>query len=141
MNSYDCSECPLSWEDRSYEGDCDCGCYVYGDLYGNKTLCHLPDFIKRIIARHKENKIAKIEAKQYDGIAERYEEQQKRGNAMRTSIKEILLKDRYDGEELFICHENGGNLYKLDTESILIEAPMRLIWKYEELLEQEKNAE
>lgn len=138
MNSCDCSECPLSWEDRSYEGDCDCGCYVYGDLYGNKTLCHFPDFIKHIIAKHKENKIAKIEAKQYDGMAEWYEEQQKREIAMRTAIKEVLLKDRYDGEELFICHENEGKLYKLDTESVLIEAPMRLIWKYEELLD-EKN--
>lgn len=136
MKSYDCENCPLSWEERSYEGDCDCGCYIYGDLYGRKAFCYLPNFIKGIIAHHKENKIAKMEAKQYEGIAEWYEEQHKREIAMRTAIKEVLLTDRYDGER-FICHENGGKLYKLDTDSVLLDGAMELIWRYEELLSED----
>lgn len=49
----DCSECPLCWEDWCYEGDSDCGCYIYDDLYGYKFLCYLPGFVKRLIANYK----------------------------------------------------------------------------------------
>lgn len=134
---HSCEYCPLSWEERGCEGDCDCGCYIYKeDLYdGQKLFCKLPLFVKYKISRHIKKKIEKQQAHQYDGITEWYEKRQKMEQAMRTAIKEALLYDHYDGE-LFICNESNGKLYKLDTESILREAPLRLIDRYEELLSQ-----
>ncbi len=137
MKSCDCENCSLSWEDRSYEGECnDCGCLVYGDLYGNKFLCRFPEFIKWKIAKRKQKKIDEKQAKQYEGIGKWFDEQQKRENAMRTAIKEVLLTDRYDGKECSICREDNGKLFKIDTDSLLIESHMRLIWRYEELLQE-----
>ncbi len=57
LRDCECETCPLSWEDRGYEGDVDCGCYIYDDLYGNKALCHIPNFIKHIITKIKERQI------------------------------------------------------------------------------------
>lgn len=132
MKSCDCENCPLSWEERSCEGECDCGCLIYGDLYyGEKLICKFPKRIKWKIVKWKQNKIDKEQARQY--IGEWYEEQQKREIAMRTAIKEVLLTDSYDGER-FICREKDGKLYKLDTDSILLDAAMELIGRYEDLL-------
>ena len=53
----DCKHCPLSWEDRSYEGECnDCGCYMaeYGNDYPKTmAICMLPNWIKKILLRYK----------------------------------------------------------------------------------------
>ena len=52
----DCEHCPLSWEDRSYEGDCDCGCYMAEngeDCPKTLLICMLPDWIKKILLKHK----------------------------------------------------------------------------------------
>lgn len=83
-------------------------------------------------------RIDREQVKQYEGIGEWYEEQQKREIAMHTAIKEVLLTDRYDGER-FICCENSGKLYKLDTDSVLLDGAMELIWRYEELLQEGGN--
>lgn len=40
--SYHCDKCPMCWEDRYYDGDSDCGCYIYGDLRDSCRL--LPIF-------------------------------------------------------------------------------------------------
>lgn len=48
----DCEHCPLSWEVRSYEGDCDCGCYMaeHGDDCPKTLLiCMLPNWVKKIL--------------------------------------------------------------------------------------------
>ena len=143
MKTFDCENCHLSWEDRSYEGECkDCGCMVYGDyLGGGKFICKLPKFIKKKIAKWKQQSIDKQQEHQYDGIEEWFKKEQKREIAMRAAIKEILLTDSYNGEELFICCEYEGNLCKLDTDSLMIESPMRLIWRYEELLKESEDFE
>ena len=53
----DCEHCPLSWEDRSYEGECnDCGCCVAecgNDYPKTMLICMLPNWIKRILLRYK----------------------------------------------------------------------------------------
>ena len=53
----DCEHCPLSWEDRGYEGECyDCGCFMaeFGKDYPKTVLiCMLPNRIKKILLRHK----------------------------------------------------------------------------------------
>lgn len=54
---YNCEHCLLSWEDRSYEGECyDCGCYMadVGEDYPKTLLiCRLPNWIKKILLRYK----------------------------------------------------------------------------------------
>lgn len=48
----DCGKCCLSWEERSYEGDCDCGCVLYGDDGHVGIACFLPNlFLRRLRAR------------------------------------------------------------------------------------------
>ena len=50
----DCENCPLSWEDRGYE-DVDCGCYAAepGEEYPRLAICMLPNWIKKILLRHR----------------------------------------------------------------------------------------
>lgn len=52
----DCECCPLSWEDRGYEGECyDWGCYMAepGKDYPKiSMICVLPNWIKKLILRH-----------------------------------------------------------------------------------------
>lgn len=48
----DCENCPLSWETRNYEGDCNCGCYMAEpgeDCPKSLLICMLPRWIKKII--------------------------------------------------------------------------------------------
>lgn len=52
----DCEHCPLSWEDRSYEGECnDCGCFLAKKGHDNASMliCMLPRWIKKILLKHK----------------------------------------------------------------------------------------
>lgn len=52
-----CECCPLSWEERGYEGECyDCGCCMaeYNQDYPKTELiCMLPNWIKKILLRRK----------------------------------------------------------------------------------------
>ncbi len=95
-----CEDCPLSWEDRSCEGECsDCGCLVYKDLYeGSKPICRLPMRLKRTIAGAKQRKIDKAMAHRYDGVIEWYEEQQKKEWAMMSAVNDVLKK-----RGMFLC--------------------------------------
>lgn len=138
MKKVDCETCPLSWEDRGYEGECyDCGCDVYGDLYGYKLICHFPDFIKRMMRRYVDKKIDKEMEHAYDGIGEWYEEERKKDAAFRQVVEECILKNRY-GEELILCREDVvGNRYKVEISEEFSLARMR----YEEILENGSNQE
>lgn len=52
----DCEHCPSSWEDRSYEGECnDCGCFLAKKGHDNAPMliCMLPKWIKKILLRYK----------------------------------------------------------------------------------------
>lgn len=53
----DCEHCPFSWEDRGYEGEVyDCGCYMAergNDYPKTFMICMLPNWIKKILLRHK----------------------------------------------------------------------------------------
>lgn len=56
----DCEYCPLSWENEGYEGECyDYGCYMaeQGKDYPKTVLiCMLPNWIKKILLKHKVGK-------------------------------------------------------------------------------------
>lgn len=133
MKSHDCETCPLSWEDRGYEGECyDCGCDVYGDLYGDKLICHFPDFIKRMIQKSADKKLEKDMAHAYEGMGEYFEEEQRKDAAFRQAVEECILKNRY-GEELILYREDiAGNRYKVEINEEYSLARMR----YEEVLEE-----
>jgi hypothetical protein len=48
----DCENCPMGWETRSYEGECDdCGCLFDYDFRVPIWKCMLPRWIKNIIAK------------------------------------------------------------------------------------------
>lgn len=136
MKTCDCENCPLSWEDRGYEGECnDCGCAVYGDFYGYKLICHFPNFIKRIIRKIKDRKEQKLLAHQYDGIGEWYEKEQRKDAAFRKAIEECIFNNQY-GEKLILCREGKeGKRYKVEISDEYGLARMR----YEELLEESEG--
>lgn len=134
MKTHDCETCPLSWEDRGYD-DIDCGCWVYEDPYGDEIICQFPNFIKWLILKSKKKKRDKALEHQYDGIAEYFEEEQRKDSAFRQSVEECILKNRY-GEELILCREDiVGNRYKVDITEEYSLARMR----YEEILENGEN--
>lgn len=138
MKTCDCENCPLSWEDRSYEGDCDCGCMAYGDyLGGAKFICRLPQFIKRKITKWKQRRIDKQQAHQYDGIVEWYTEEQRKNRAFRQAIEECIFVNRW-GERLILCSEDkDGKRYKVEISDEYDLARMR----YEELLKESEVTE
>lgn len=53
----DCENCPLGWEDRSYEGECmSCGCYMAErgkDYPKTMLICMLPKWIKKILLKRR----------------------------------------------------------------------------------------
>lgn len=50
----DCESCPMGWESRSYEGECeDCGCLFDKDFNVPIWKCMLPNWVKKIIIRWK----------------------------------------------------------------------------------------
>ena len=50
----DCENCPLSWECRGYEGECeDYGCYIDKDFDTPLFICALPWRIKNLIKKVK----------------------------------------------------------------------------------------
>lgn len=134
MKDCDCENCPLSWEDRNYEGDCDCGCMWYDDLYGYKLVCHLPLFAKHIIYRIKERQKDKHEAKLYDGIVEYHAELQRKGAAMMNALTEELFKSNY-GERLYLCYMDSDDVFHRYGDGDAEHAVCELVaLRYEELL-------
>ena len=50
----DCEHCCISWEDSSYEGECnDCGCCFNYEFDVPIWKCMLPYWVKRLIKRIK----------------------------------------------------------------------------------------
>lgn len=49
----DCENCPMGWDDRSYEGECnDCGCLFDYDFKVPIWKCMLPRWIKVIVFKY-----------------------------------------------------------------------------------------
>lgn len=112
MREIKCEDCPLSWEERGLE-DCDCGCYIYGDLYdGGKLVCHFPESIKRFMAKRAQARMDKQQAHQWDGLFDYYAEQDRKDRAFKQAIEECILNNHY-GEKVFLCTEDkDGKRYK-----------------------------
>lgn len=86
----DCSECPCAWEDRSYEGDCDCGCVASGSMTGKSPVCFLPRCVKRLIRKLADARRDRALCEEYDGIAEWFAESERKDEAMRKAIMETF---------------------------------------------------
>lgn len=137
MKDCDCENCPLSWEVWSYEGDCDCGCMWYDDLYGYKLVCYLPLFAKQIIYRIKRRQKDKHEAKLYDGMVEYYAELQRKGIAMMNAITEELFNSSYR-ERLYLCHmDSDGVFHKHGDGDIPLGVCETVALRYESLIANE----
>ena len=139
MKECNCEYCPLSWEDRGVE-DGDAGCYWYGNLYGTRFMCHMPNFIKKFITNARERQIDAARDKQYAGIGDWFMEEERKTKAMQQALQEKLFTNRYD-EELFLCYEHNGKLYKYgDDNKVSNEQAAEIRWRYEELIKNQKEA-
>lgn len=122
----DCENCILGWENRDPE-DCDAGCYYYPDLWWNGLMCYMPNFIKRMIL----NRRIRQQEKSWEGYAEFCMEQDRKADAMREAIEEVLLKDGN-----MLCYTgHDGNKYPYD-DFYIYQRGYELMSKYEELLEE-----
>lgn len=88
---HNCERCPCTWEDRSCEGDCDCGCLLYEDMDTRRAGCLLPDFILRVLADRIRDRRDEAEAKAYEGIADWYEESRKRDGLFEQALRERMF--------------------------------------------------
>lgn len=125
----DCENCILGWEERGPE-DVDAGCYYYPDLWWNGLMCYMPNFIKRMLL----NRRMRQQEKSWEGYAEFCREQDRKADAMREAIEEVLLKDGN-----MICYTGlDGKIYPYD-DFYIYQRGYALMSKYEELLKKEES--
>lgn len=65
LGYYHCDKCPYCWADYSYEGDCDCGCYIKGDI---QDTCRLIPPFREIIGWPRMRYAQYWETHQYDDM-------------------------------------------------------------------------
>ena len=107
---YHCDKCPYCWCEWSYEGDGDAGCYIFGDL---KDTCRLLPPIRTLIGWPKKKKAEYYFNHEYDGFAEWYEEEEKRGDKFNDLV--IALFERYE-----ICwKDDKGEYHPIDKEGYI----------------------
>ena len=129
----DCENCILGWEERGYD-DCDAGCYYYPDLWTNGIVCHMPYFIKKILLNRRIRQQEKSWEGSWEGYAEFIKEKNRKDDAMREAIKEVLLKDGG-----MICYKgNDGEIYPF-SEYYLYHHAWEVVSKYEELLNRNES--
>ena len=102
---YHCDKCPYCWEEWTYEGDGDCGCYIRGELW---DTCRLIPPIRFLIGWPRKKQAQYWEGHAYDGMGEWYEKEAEKQDAFKESIKillnEIELYTRdWDGKLMPIC--------------------------------------
>lgn len=84
---YHCDHCPYCWEEYSYEGDCDCGCYIRGELW---DTCRLIPPIRFLVGWGRKKCAQYWEAHAWDGMADWYEKEEMKKDAYSDSIKILL---------------------------------------------------
>lgn len=130
-----CEDCPLSWEERGYE-DCDAGCLLYEDLYEGSPGCYLPLFVKKLIKRHIERKRDHYEAKQWDGMVEWFQQEEKMQNAMRDAIHDYFYWTKVPEDAHIVLRQNymencmeRGIALKAEPAPKLLDRPAKKKWK------------
>lgn len=67
---YHCEHCPYCWEEHYWEGDCDCGCIIRGDI---RDTCRLLPPFRFLIGWPRRRKAEYWASHQYDDVGEYYE--------------------------------------------------------------------
>lgn len=89
----DCENCCLAWESRSMEGDCDCGCVLYGDLDQARTACFLPNMLLRPIRRKKDEEYSEAMSRDADRMAGWFASEQKKQDLFLRALMTKLFVD------------------------------------------------
>lgn len=92
LGYYHCDHCPMCWADWAYEGDCDCGCYIFGNI---RDTCRLLPPFRQLIGWPKKRYKQYWEIHQYDGCGEHFERVVEQDFAI-----EKVLKDALSGYEI-----------------------------------------
>lgn len=106
---YHCDECRYCWEEWSYEGDGDCGCYIKGDI---QDTCRLLPPFKNIIGYFKKRKCDYYMDHKWDGYDEFCQEQDKKELFLREKINEHIFK-----EHEFYVKGTNGEFIPVNTEN------------------------
>lgn len=142
---YHCDHCPYCWADYSYDGDCDCGCYIRGELW---DTCRLIPPIRFLIGWPRKKCHQYFEAHAYDGMAEWCENEDKKRTAYAESIKiflrntELYRRD-FDGKLYPLCkaeetqiHDFGVSqfsdayhYYEDHAHPVVGDPPLKQQWK------------
>ena len=101
LGEYHCDTCPYGWEDWYYEGDCDCGCYIFGDI---RDSCRLIPPLRALIGWPRRKKSRYYASHQYDGFADFCE-------------KDMQLQEKFD--ELFFDVLSGCKEKKFKSNRIV----------------------
>ena len=88
---YHCDHCPYCWEEWSYEGDGDCGCYIKGDI---QDTCRLLPPFKNIIGTIRKKKADYYLAHSWDGFGEFCQKQNEKEMFLREKLQENIFKKR-----------------------------------------------
>ena len=129
LGYYHCDKCPYAWEERHYEGDCDCGCYIKGDIQDSCRL--LPPF-RSLLGYFRKKKTLYYFNHEYDGFVEFVEKQDKQLDCM----AELLNKYVFDETELYIKNYKGeyvqvGEIYDHDFNFNTHNAVVYIVNDYE----------
>lgn len=130
---YHCDKCPYSWEERLYEGDCNCGCYIKGDI---RDTCRLLPPFRAIIGKIRLRQNNYYMAHQYDGFGEFHEKEER----INEEFKKILLERLFNNYVIFYKTKNGeiwrdieGEPIKVNPEAILDNELWRIRYQYEDI--------
>lgn len=114
---YHCDHCPYSWEEWSYEGDGDCGCYIKGEI---QETCRLMPPFKNIIGNIRKKKSDYSLNHSWDGFAEFCREQDQKENFLREKINEhFFVKNQ------FYVKDPDGNYILANSEDYSVEIAIR----------------
>lgn len=105
LGYYHCDECPYCWADYSYEGDCDCGCYIKEDI---QDTCRLLPPFRFLIGWPRMRYIAHWQDKEYDPIGEFYMKRKEQEEEMMEVAKFL-----FEAEGMELCwRDRSGTLYQ-----------------------------
>lgn len=124
---YHCDTCPFSWDD-SCAGceDCDCGCYIYGDL---RDTCRLLPPFRFLLGWGRRKKARYYENHQYDDFEEWYLGQEKQENALRD-----ILKEKFPDIEEEIGMALSCTDLKYRLQDLYAVQPLKLRQRWEQLI-------
>ena len=125
LGYYHCDKCPYSWEECYYEGDCDAGCYIFGDI---RDTCRLLPPFRAVIGSIRKKVCIYHENHAYDGFAEFVEKDDELQKKFNELFCEVL--NRYS-----VGYKNGSGEWTQFTPDAfhMLDALHYFRHEYEEL--------